>query len=118
MLILQATQQPHADVGEARRRAKEKGRPGQRDAKACINGTPMKYVSNFRHLGTQQEANASTDFDVHARLNLARVRFNEMYCTFKSTTLGTSLKLRLFKVCMRSQKKYDWYIFLLLLISV
>ena len=48
--------------------------------KACINGTPIKNVSDFRHLGTQQEANASTDFDVHTRLNLARVRFNGIYC--------------------------------------
>ena len=74
--------------------------------KACINGTQMKNVSNFRHLGTQQEANASTDFDVHARLNLARVRFNEMHCTFKSTTLSTSLKLRLFKVCTCTVARY------------
>ena len=79
--------------------------------KACIDGTPIKNVSNFRCLGTQQEANASTDFDVHTRLNLAShviVRFNEMHCMymFKSTMLSTSLKPHPSRVCTCTGARY------------
>jgi len=83
-------------------RGKTKEDAGKLD-KVCIGGNELKMVSVFRHLGSMIEYDCLA---VDTRPAVVRSMFNQLHPLWKSTTLSTRVKLKIFRVSVGMMARY------------
>ena len=71
-----------------------------------IEGGPLEEVQDFKYLGSFISSDGNIDKEVAARIGLAAHAFKSLCNVWKSKTLSTKIKLRIYQSNVRSTLLY------------
>ena len=71
-----------------------------------VEGVPLKEVKDFKYLGSYISSDSNIDKEVSTRIGLAAHAFKKLNNIWKSTTLSTKTKLRIYQSNVRSTLLY------------
>ena len=67
------------------------------EEEVIVNGEELEGVDSFVYLGAKVSTAGGTDDDINSRLCKARAVFGKLWVVWKSSILGKSTKVRIFK---------------------
>ena len=72
----------------------------------CIGDTELEEVQHFKYLGSYISADSNIEKEISTRIDLASQAFDRLWNIWKSTSLQTKTKLRIYKSNVRSVLLY------------
>ena len=76
------------------------------DPKICVNGKTIENVHKFTYLGSILAIDGDVEVDINSRIGKASAVFNRMTKLWKSNTISTAVKVRLYKSVVLSTCLY------------